>query len=360
MPQESLITIATRHQSHLERLKTHEVNKFDSFLVQMSDDIGIALSEVGDLDTMLKLEKLQGMVDSAMKLSFDEYGKVWRASVRELSIYEAGFEIKALESVVTGVAFTLPSDAIIVAAVNAAPLGDITGATGGKLLKPFYSEFAKDERDRMQRIIRLGFAEGQTNNQILDRIRGTEQASYKDGELARIKRGQESITRTALQHAANQAREEVWQNNKKVISKIRISATLDKKTSGICRGLDGKEFPVDKGIRPPFHIRCRTTTVAVLDDKFKALSKGRMRSMRDPETGEVSAVSANTSYYGWLKDQPANVQDSIIGESRGKLLRNGGLSSKRFTELQLSKDFKPLNLEQMRKLEPAAFEKAGL
>jgi hypothetical protein len=54
------------------------------------------------------------------------------------------------------------------------------------------------------------------------------------------------------------------------------------------------------------------------------------------------------------------VQDSIIGPTRGKLLRKGGLSSQRFAELQLSKNYKPLTLDEMKKLEPVAFEKAGI
>lgn len=129
-----------------------------------------------------------------------------------------------------------------------------------------------------------------------------------------------------------------------------------------CRSLDGQVYPKDKGPRPPFHFSCRTTTTAVLADKYAGLSKGRERFSRDPETGKVEYVS-NQSYYTWLKTQPAKVQDSIIGPSRGKLLRNGGISSERFAELQLNKKFQPIALEGpggMRKIDPVAFERAGL
>ena len=47
-----------------------------------------------------------------------------------------------------------------------------------------------------------------------------------------------------------------------------------------------------------------------------------------------------------------------IGPQRGKLLRDGGLSSEKFGELQLSKSFEPLTLDEMRKLEPEAFKEA--
>jgi len=360
MPQEALITIATRHQSHLERLKAHEVAKFDAFLKRMDRDIRDILTRVGGFGTIRQLEKLLERVDVALKGTLDDYEKVWRESVRDVALYEAGFEGRSIESVVDGVSLSIPADSVIMAAVYATPLGNIGGAAGGSLLKPLLKDFSKGERARMQKLIRLGFAEGQTTQQILERIRGTRAARYRDGALAIMKRNQESITRTALQHAAMQARNQVWDDNRSVIRGVRITATLDSKTSSICRSLDGKEYPIDKGPRPPFHIRCRTSTVAILKKEYQFLSKGRTRAARDPKTGKVEKVSASKSYYAWLKDQPASVQDSIIGKTRGKLLRNGGLSADRFAELQLSKNFKPLTLEQMRDMEPVAFEKAGL
>jgi len=41
-------------------------------------------------------------------------------------------------------------------------------------------------------------------------------------------------------------------------------------------------------------------------------------------------------------------------------MNEGGLSAKKFGELNLSNQFKPLTLAEMKKLEPTAFEKAGL
>jgi len=99
--------------------------------------------------------------------------------------------------------------------------------------------------------------------------------------------------------------------------------------------------------------------VAELKKKYQGFSRGRTRSERDPVTGIVSS-GQHQSYFGWLRGQPAAVQDSIIGPTRGKLLRNGGLTSKRFAALQIDKNFKPLTLDEMKKLNPVAFTKAGL
>ena len=71
-------------------------------------------------------------------------------------------------------------------------------------------------------------------------------------------------------------------------------------------------------------------------------------------------VDANETYFSWLKKQPAGFQDAAIGPVRAKLLRDGGLSADRFAQMRLNKSFKPLTLAEMKKLEPLAFEKAGI
>jgi len=356
---DALITIATRHQSHYERLKTHEANKFDKFLIEIDADIRRILS--GDVTeyTRKRLEQVLKQVNVAMTRRYKEYRKVWEESVTNAAAYEAEFELKTLQKIIKDIEFAMPSATQIAAAVFNTPLGDIGGPSGGSLLESFFEEMTKAQVRKIEGAIRLGYAEGQTTPQIVRRIRGTKAGNFMDGLLATSKRDAEAITRTALQHAASQAREATWANNQSVIKSVKVVATLDSRTSPTCRSLDGKEFPVDKGPRPPFHINCRSTMVAVLKNKFAGLSKGRTRTARDPETGRVETVQ-NQTYYGWLRGQPASVQDSIIGPTRGKLLRDGGLTAERFSQLQLGKNFEPITLPEMRKLEPAAFDKAGL
>tara|TARA_R110000803_G_scaffold19510_6_gene50993 strand:+ start:587 stop:937 length:351 start_codon:yes stop_codon:yes gene_type:complete len=99
---------------------------------------------------------------------------------------------------------------------------------------------------------------------------------------------------------------------------------------------------------------CRSTTIPILNEKFSFLSKGRTRS------GEQGPVSAKTDYYDWLKRQNKQAQLDVLGPARTKLFRDGGMTADRFRELQFDKNFAPLSLKGMRKLEPKAFEKAGL
>lgn len=355
------IDVATRHQAYLERLKANEVKAIKSFLEKMYNAT-VAEYNNGKPVSDYTLKRLNNVIDAITKVmqnGFTDFEKEWNKIISDLAIYSAEFEHKTLNKSVK-YDFTLPTAKQITTAVFTNPL-HISGAAGGSLVSAFYKDWTATNIKRIANYLMLGYAQGMSNQQITKNL--------KELGFASTGRDLELLTRTTMQHAANQARQETWNANNDIVKKVRWVSTLDSRTSSLCRSLDGTEYPIDKGPRPPGHIGCRSTTVAVLDKRFKFLEEGRERSAREPtidnETGElkrgnVTSVSANETYYSWLKRQPASVQDSIIGKSRGKLLRNGGLTTGQFTRLQLNKNFEPMTLKEMQALEPTAFEKAGI
>ena len=90
------------------------------------------------------------------------------------------------------------------------------------------------------------------------------------------------------------------------VEKYEIMATLDMKTSDICREQDGKIYEIDKatvGVNyPPFHPFCRTTTVPYYDDDD---IEGDTRVARD-EKGRAIKVPANMVYREWQKQFVGN------------------------------------------------------
>lgn len=349
---EQLIEQTTRHSVYLERLKTGDANEVLDLLRQIEDRLlgRLFRSNV----TEWSRARLERQV-AAIRASLNEQyaGSVLAKldeQIRELASYETEFEKRSLEQVVN-YQFTLPDPEQLITAVQSAPLS-VSGPDGGKLLESFIEDWTSDQVNRASNAIRAGYAQGLTTPQIVRQIR--------DEVIPTNRRTMSTIVRTSLAHVQAVSREEVWKANTDIIKRVRWTSTLDKRTSSQCRSLDGQVFEIDKGPRPPAHPGCRSTTVAVLDERFSFLEQGAERFARDPETGEVGYVDANQTYYGWLKRQPADVQDSIIGKTRGKLLRDGGLTSQRFAELQLGKQFQPLTLAEMRDLEPLAFKRAGL
>lgn len=84
------------------------------------------------------------------------------------------------------------------------------------------------------------------------------------------------------------------------IDKYQYLATLDLRTSEICRELDGKVFLVkdqNPGKNcPPMHPWCRSTTIAIIGKK---MLEGMKRRARDPVTGKTYIVPASMNYREW-------------------------------------------------------------
>jgi SPP1 gp7 family putative phage head morphogenesis protein len=347
-----LIDQSTRHQVYLEMLKTGEYKKLRAILEDVEDNLVGRLAKQNVTEwSRDRMQKQLYSLRSMMRQRFDEdMIPALNKSIRELAVYEAEFESRSLGKVVD-YNFTLPSEDQIISAVRTRPLS-VRGPDNGKLLTAFIRDWTESQVTRTTNTIRAGFVEGQTTPQIVRRLRD------EVGPINR--RGLQALTRTALQHCATQAREEVWRRNQDIVKRVQWFSTLDSRTTTQCQALDGQVFKIDEGPRPPIHVSCRSTVVAMLDERFSLLDEGGTRRTRDPVSGDVGSTKASETYYSWLRYQPKSVQDSIIGPTRGKLLREGGLSSQRFAELQLSKNYKPLTLDEMKKLEPVAFEKAGI
>jgi SPP1 gp7 family putative phage head morphogenesis protein len=352
-----LLDIATRHQIHIERLKTHNVKESMAFLKEIDRSIS---KQLGNRDiTAFKRDRLEALVGAVREDMKDIGQKMTEATIAQavkLGIYESGFEIKSLGQVIQA-DFKTPSKTQLRSALLVNPLS-VEGPDNGKLLKAFIAETNSKQLRAVENALRSGYYQGLTTQEVIRNIRGTKAAGFKNGILARVGNSIDAVTRTALQHSAVQAREETWRANSDIVKQVRWASVLDRVTSQICRSMDGRIFDLDKGPRAPIHIKCRSTMVAVPDPRFKSLSDGRTRFSRT-EDG-VEYVPASQDYYGWLKNQPAAFQDSAIGVTRGKLFRNGGLTKERFSELQLNKNFQPVTLAEMRELEPAAFERANI
>lgn len=351
---ERLIEAATRNSVLLERLKTGEVQKIDPFLRRIDRDLRERLSR--DALTAYSRQRLETMlatIDAMIAKVQGEFSEQLLLDLFDIGSYEAEFEARSLDQVLVNISVATPTVQTIQAAVKAQPLS-VTGPDGGKLLEPFIADWLQAERNRVTGAIRMGYVQGETNQQVINRIRGSKALQYSDGLLSISKRNAEAVVRTGIQHVASVARMETWKANSDVVTGYRWVSTMDGRTSKTCMSLDSREFKIGKGPLPPIHVRCRSTTAAVLDARYSFLDEGATRASKD------GYVDAKTSYFEWLSGQPADFQDAALGPVRGKLFRDGGISAKRFAELQLDRQFKPLTLDQLRSLEPLMFKRAGL
>ena len=339
----------TRHAVLVERLKSGEVRKFLPFLREIDRSLREQLTRDGL--TVFRRERLESLlveVDALLRGVFSRFTRQLELDLRAYAEQEAGFVGRMLDDM--GFASTLPAAELIATAAFTQPLA----AGKGKLLASFIEDWTVSERVAVTGAIRLGVAQGQTVAEIIRAIRGTKAANYADGLLAVTNRHAEAVVRTSVAHVGAVARHQAYAANTDILKGYQWSSTLDSRTSAQCRSLDGRVFQFGKGPLPPIHVNCRSSTIPLLADEFAFLTEGEKRSSVD------GPVDASTSYYEWLKKQPASFQDAAIGPTRATLLRKGGLSAERFAQLQLDRNFQPLTLEEMRELEPLAFRRAGL
>lgn len=94
---------------------------------------------------------------------------------------------------------------------------------------------------------------------------------------------------------------------------------------------------------------CRSTTAPVISSEFDFLEKGAKRAAKGAEGGQQ--VDASTTYYDFLKQQPAWFQDEALGSVRGKIFRNSGISAEEFRTISVDGFGRPLTLNEMAALD---------
>lgn len=145
--------------------------------------------------------------------------------------------------------------------------------------------------DALKEELMIGALTGKTEKEMTDSI--NEQFLSGRNKARRL-------VRTESSYIHNEAHFQAYKDYG--IEEYRFVATLDLRTSQICRERDGSVYRVnDKKIgvnAPPMHPWCRSTTIMNLDDETMHSLE---RFARDPVTGERMKVPADETYKEWYK-----------------------------------------------------------
>jgi len=200
---------------------------------------------------------------------------------------------------------------------------------GGTSIAKTFRGLAERNAERFATVVQDGLLTGETTQQLARRLVGNldfgdfgplsvKQLAQSGGELTKLANHQVmTLTRTSINQVANTASQQVYKSNSDLTSKYRYVATLDSKTSPICRELDGKEFFYGKGPEPAQHFNCRSTTVSVIDyDKIQK----KHPNVKPPTTplGKRAAaggsVPSDTTYGKWLHGQRAKTKSGKMSK----------------------------------------------
>lgn len=344
----SLSETIISHQIWLQRLGTQTASLSIPFVNRMRDEVREAVLKFGDdARTVKKLNKMLASLDGVLNDVTGDWKKTIEKSLREISDYENKWFIHTLtDNTKASAKVASPSAADVWSAVKFVPLALDSKPVG---LIEMLDNWTLSEKNRLVRGVQSGFVQGQTTRQIVKNVVGA-------GGLADIsERNAMTAVRTAVAHVSNMARQEVYDSNSDIVSEYEIIATLDSRTSMVCKHYDKQRFRVGKGPMPPFHPNCRTTTIPVISDDFlDFLDEGAVRAARGANGGQQ--VNASTSYYDFLKNQPAWFQNEALGPTRGAIFRNSGITPDEFRAISVDGFGRPLTLPEMAALDKRVAE----
>jgi len=321
-------------------------------LAQLKDSLA---TWAGD-STELTARELQGIAELQSEFVANQLRKALPAGARD-AVNTVEISPQFAQSVVT----TDPTQLNVVAlsddlfaTVQGAPATfSLTAAKGatitlpnGEVVSKAFRGIAVDQAERFSQVVRQGLLTGEPTPAIAKRLIG----SLEFGERARNVRqlvaagGQATavadnqvitLVRTSINQVANSASQQVYEANQDITKRYRYVATLDTRTSAICRALDGKTFEYGKGPTPPQHFNCRSTTIPVID--YDEL--GFTPPPAGTRASQGGQVPANESYGQWLAKKQKGETDADLLQRQAMALGAGKVQYFR----RLSQKYGPQN-----------------
>lgn len=351
---EKLFNSMVSHQIGLLRYSNATVSKILALLGRVDNDLvrQILRYDFREVHGTYSRQRLEKLLEAVKNIQAEAYKVLRRDLTKELkdfAQYELDFQRVTIQKALTlKLDLIMPRTAELWSAVNARPFQ-------GRLLRDWVSDLEASAQKRLRQAIQISFTEGETIDQTVRRVRGTRALRYKDGIMAIGRRGAEALVRTAINHVANATRNELYKENSSIIKGVLWVATLDGRTTLLCASRDGTVYPPDAGPRPPAHINCRSTTAPVLKS-WKEMGLNLKEAPEGTRASLDGQVPANTTFDKWLRGKSTEFQADVLGVTKAKLFRDGGLTLDRFVD----RVGVAYTLDELRRREGAAFEMAGL
>jgi SPP1 gp7 family putative phage head morphogenesis protein len=390
---EEILDAVLRHQIYLLRYSGYVRNRVNALLDRSENDLELAMRKkleplLGGMRTMQQWKRMQALlaaIDAIRLGAWENARKFLLDEMEQLAYAEPiNLQVTYTTPLPVQVETVLPANNLLKAIALSRPFE-------GRILKDWAKTMADADIRRINNAIQAGMVSGEDMGTIVRRVLGTGRLRGTDGIVELTRRQVTSVVRTAVQHVANGARDAFFDSNKDLLQEEQFVATLDSRTTPICRALDGKRFRVGKGPRPPLHFQCRSVRVAAINGAFlgsrpakptterllvgeyadreglgrvgdrESLPRGSKRDYDDFARKRirelVGPVPATETYQTWLKKQSVAFQEEVLGKEKAKLFRNGGLTLDKFVDLNSGREF---TLKELAAKHKEAFVAAGL
>lgn len=351
---DDLLNKGVRHQVGIQRLAAGIDMQLQEQLAQTDERmLRDTQKRTATLLGSLASARLAFLLASARdinKAGVADIGDSLRSELRAFGKYEADFQARLVGSV-------LPGDiADGIQRVGAATVQSVvrTAHLGGRFLADLLRDFERNRYERYRASIQASMIRSDmTAQQMVTAIRGTRRLGYRDGVLVVARRHLQNMVRGMVNNVGAATRSAFAADNPELIAGEQWVATLDEVTCEECASLDGTIFLPDEGERPPAHPNCRCYTVPIIRSWRAMGASGLSAGQRESLDGQSAG---GMRYQQWLGMQTRAVQIEALGPTRARLFREGGLNITRFVDTRGN----ILTLDELRRLEATAFDRAGL
>ena len=304
-----------------------------------------------------RLNKLFNMADKTIKSQYKLIAGNMTTELMTLAEIESMFAAKAINSVlkVDLVDYALSREVLEELAKDTL----IQGAPSST----WWSKQASSLQDEFKRVMRVSVARGETLGQMTARIKGTQDVTKlgvrgkvpgvtdemlraalgEPGMIKKANRNAKALVKTSYQAVMGSARMEVYKQNSDVIKGVEYMATLDNRTTLLCRAYDGSQWssdgqPIGK-TKLPFkqpptdtHWGCRSILLPIMRSLSEILNIPGIpeipKSTRSAfsETGMRGQVSGDINFDTFMRSMAPEEGMKIIGKKRYELWSSGKIT----------------------------------
>jgi SPP1 gp7 family putative phage head morphogenesis protein len=353
---EKLIDSITDHLVDLTRVETRLKGHVLGIISDLESELVKAINQANVLGVsksryqQLRLKKLLEVVRGSIKASYGDIDKYMKDQQKKIAELEYNYSEKSINQAIGTDFVDINLDNNTLTALAKQTL--IQGAPSAE----WWGRQSSDLQQKFTDQVRRGILQGETNSQIIQRIRGTRARGYSDGIMNVARNQAGALVNTSVHAVANASRMEAYKDQEDIAKGYRFISTLDNRTSTTCKArsdllwtLDGK--PVGHHIRferPPVHFNCRSTLSLVLKswDEISGKVKTELKDDLTPrQRAAMGGPAKVANYEDWLKRQSEEKQIDILGQKKWNLWQTGKLS---FRDLVDQKG-NPLTIEQLEK-----------
>lgn len=392
---EKLFDDLVEHNLKVDRVAAQIRTVMVSELEKTSDEVRDLVMQLNKFEQMNKLTKkyddsIARVQQKIAKVRAKGFKNAKVSNLKEfekLSQVEAEFIKKALER-------NVPEDLGYSAnAVAGTKLKNIVayGAFSGDNMSQWYRKWQVKDLDRIMHTIRSDLAQGQTVHDIERHLFGTRAAKYTDGVMQGTRNDAEVLARTVTNGVANSSRQEFYEANSDIISKVMVTVVLDGRTCPYCLAEAGKLYDVNDPSKPefPWHPSNRTTYTPVVDgigiigttpsvggknfrkaakedylaewknkgltdqqarDRWNNLSSSYKNKLQNNQIKDYAGKvfgnePADITGEKWLAKQSNKLQEDVLGVEKAKLFRKEGIT---LSEMIVANRRKMLTVDQLK------------